>query len=113
MASIESIVRSEIQDFIHNPITVAEGYEFNQYENVKKTHLYLNSRFYGGGNSSTNEPLVDGIEEPEEDRIFFNVTIPRVRAVKRFFDVDVADVVIDEIDPQSELALQLLNKEFD
>ncbi len=113
MASIESTVRSEIHDFIHNPITVVDGYEFNQYENVKKTHLYLNSRFYKSGNSQTDEPLVDGIESAEEDRIFFNVTLPRVRAVKRFFDIDLADIVLDEIDPQSEMAIQFLNKEFD
>lgn len=113
MSSIETIVRNEIHDFIHNPITVAEGYEFNQYENVKRTHLYLNSRFYDTGNSQTDEPLVDGINLTQEDRIFFNITLPRVRAVKRFFDIDVEEVVLDEIDPQSELALQLLNKDWE
>lgn len=112
MASIESTVRSEIYDFIHNPITVADGYEFNQYENIKKTHLYLNSRFYNSSGTGTDQPLVDGLEQSEDDRIFFNITLPRVRAVKRFFDVDVKDILIDEIDPQSELALQLLNKEM-
>lgn len=113
MRTIESIVQSEIQDFIHNPITVADGYEFNQYENVKKTHLYLNSQFYRQYNTSTDRPLVDGVDQSEDDRIFFNVTTPRVKAVERFFDVDVADIVIDEIDPNSEKALQLLNKDFD
>lgn len=111
MSSIESIVQSEIQDFIHNPITVAEGYEFNQYENIKKTHLYLNSRFYGGYSNTTDAPLLDTVQT-EDDRIFFNITLPRVRAVKRFFDVDLEEIVLDEIDPQSELALQLLNKDF-
>ncbi len=113
METIQSIVRKEIQDFIHNPITVVEGYEFNQYENVKKTHLYLNSRFYSGSNTNADQPLVDGIERAEDDRIFFQITTPRVKAVKRFFNIDIADVVLDEIDPQSELALQLLNKDFD
>lgn len=111
--TIESITHSEINQFIHTPITVADGYQFSQYENVMKAHLYLNSRFYGGGGGGTNQPLIDGLEENEnDDRIFFNITLPRVRAVKRFFDVDVADVVIDEIDPQSEAALEFFNKEF-
>jgi len=113
MNTIQSITRKEIQDFIHNTITIAQGYEFNQYENVKKTHLYLNGRFYGGSNNSTGTPLVDGIEDEKDDRIFFQITTPRVKAVKRFFDIDVADVVLDEIAPQSEMALQLLNKDFD
>lgn len=115
MKSIESTVRSEVQSFVHNPITVVQGYEFNQYENVKKTHLYLNSRFYSGRNTSTESPLVDYEtgEDDDDDRIFFNITVPRVRATKRFFDVDVADIVLDEIDPKSEKAIQLLNKDFD
>jgi len=113
MQTIQSIVRSEIQDFIHNPITVAQGYSFNQYENVKKTHLYLNSRFYSAHNNSTDLPLVDGVSQEEDDRIFFQVTTPRVKAVKRFFEIDNADIFIDEIDPQSELAIQFLNKDYD
>jgi len=113
MKSIQSIVRQEIQQFIHNPITVVDGYEFNQYENVKKIHLYLNSRFYSGSSTNTSQPLVEGIDQEADDRIFFNITTPRVKAVKRFFDIDVADVLLDEIDPQSEMALQLLNKDFD
>ena len=113
MNSIQSITRKEIQDFIHNTITVAQGYQHNQYENVKKTHLYLNSRFYGGYSNSTASPLVEDSNLTEDDRIFFQVTTPRVKAVKRFFDVDTADILLDEIDPQSEIAIQLLNKEFD
>jgi len=113
MDTIQSITRKEVQDFIHNSITVAQGYQFNQYENVKKTHLYLNSKFYDTGNVSTDSPLIEGDEAEDDDRIFFNITTPRVKAVKRFFDIDVADVVLDEIDPQSEQALQLLNKDFD
>ena len=112
--TFESITQSEIHDFIHNPISVADGYQFSQYENVRKTHLYLNSQFYGANSTGTNEPLVDGLSDnTQDDRIFFNITVPRVRAVKRFFDVDPADVVLDEIDPQSEIAIQFLNKEFD
>jgi hypothetical protein len=112
MRTIESIVRSEVLDFIHKPITVAGGYQFNQYENVKKIHLYSNSQFYGTTNTSAEYPLVDHINEDPDGRIFFNISVPRARAVKRFFDIDVADIRLDEIDPNSEMALQLLNKDF-
>lgn len=109
MQGIQATVRQEINDFVHNTIRVVEGYSFNQYENVKKIHLYTNSQFYS---SIDNSSPLSG-EAINDDRIFFNITTPRVKAVKRFFDIDTADIRLDEIDPQSELALNLLNKDFE
>lgn len=113
MQTIESITRSEIDSFLNSSITVAEGYSHNQYEIIKKIHLYLNSRFYSGTNydNYTGLPLAD-TNQSEDDRIFFQISTPRAKAVKRFFDVDVADIVLDEINPQSEMAIQLLNTDF-
>ena len=111
MQTIQSIVRSEIQDFIHNSITVAQGYQFNQYENVKKIHLYENSRFYSG-TSTGGKPLIEGYQEEEDKRLFFQVSSPRAKSVKRFFNIDVEDILLDEIDPQSEISLDLINKEL-
>lgn len=110
MQTITSVVRNEIRSFIDNPIKVVEGYSFNQYDNVKKIHLYTNSRF--ASFIGSDNKLVSTADEEADDRIFFQVTTPRVKAVKRFFDIDLADIRIDEIDPQSEIAINLLNKDF-
>nr|AKH47999.1 hypothetical protein [uncultured marine virus] len=110
MAGIQATVRQEINDFIYRTIRVVDGYSFNQYNNVKKIHLYMNSQF--ASQVANRYPLVDNTQE-EDDRIFFNITTPRVKAVKRFFDIDIADIRLDEIDPQSELAINLLNKDFE
>jgi len=113
MQSIQSITRGEIDSFLNSPIKVVEGYSHNQYEVIKKVHLYENGRFYSTNktDSNTGAPLDTG-DNSEDDRIFFQVSTPRAKAVQRFFDVDVADIILDEIDPQSELALQFLNKDF-
>jgi hypothetical protein len=100
MQSIQSITRGEIRDYIYNPIYPVEGWSFYTYDTIKRIHLYLNSQF-------EDQSLYHNRE-----KIFYNVTNNRRDAVARFLDVDVKDVVIDEINPQSEMALQLLNQEF-
>lgn len=100
MDTIQSITRQEIRDFIYNPIYPVEGWSFNQYDTVKRIHLYLNSQF-------EDKSLFHGRE-----KIFYNITNNRRDAVARFLDVDVKDVVFDEINPQSEIALQLIKAEW-
>jgi len=113
MQTIQSITRSEIDSFLNTTIKVVEGYSHNQYEVIKKVHLYENGKFYSNAQKDNNTglPLVDG-DSSEDERIFFQISKPRAKAVKRFFDVDVADIILDEIDPQSELAIQLLNTDW-
>jgi len=109
MQSIQGTIRQEVNDLVYNSVRVVEGYSFNQYETIKRIHLYMNSQFYSPTNSSS--PFAT--DNNGADRIFFNITLPRVRAVARFFDIDVKDVRLDEIEPQSEMAIHLLNKEFE
>lgn len=98
--SILSTIRQEINDFIYNDIRVVEGYSFNQYDTIKRAHLYDSSRF-------EDNSLVNGRE-----KIFFNISSPRRDAVARFLDVDVKDIRFDEINPASETYLKLLNQGF-
>lgn len=51
-------------------------------------------------------------DDDTDDRIFFNIVAPRVDAITRFLDIDVKDIRLDEIDPSSEIAIELLNKDF-
>ena len=100
MDTIQSITRGEIKDYIYNPIYPVSGWSFYTYDTIKRIHLYLNSQFE------------DNSLYHNREKIFYNITNNRRDAVARFLDVDVKDVVIDEINPQSEMALQLLNNEF-
>ena len=35
--------RQEVYDFVNNDIKIVDGYSFNQYQTIKKCHLYYNS----------------------------------------------------------------------
>ena len=72
MQGIQATVRQEINDFIYNSIRVVDGYSFNQYNNVKKIHLYTNSQFASG--ISDDQNIFSNTEDLNADRIFFNVT---------------------------------------
>lgn len=98
--SILSTIRQEINDFIYNDIRIVEGYSFNQYNTIKRTHLYDSSRF-------EDNSLINGRE-----KIFFNISSPRRDSVARFMDVDVKDVRFDEINPVSNTYLKILNQGY-
>lgn len=94
-------IRQEIRDFIHNDIEVAPGYDFNQYETIKRIHLYSNNRFY------------EATEYLGRPLIFYQISQPRKDAVVRFLNVDTKDFRLYEIAPDSEFAVMLLQKEME
>jgi hypothetical protein len=94
-------VRSEIDDFLYNDIEVVPGYNFNQYETIKRAHLYLNSQFQ-------DSSLYNGRE-----KIFYNISTPRKDTVVRFLDIDTKDIKIHDLDPKSTMATSLLQKELE
>lgn len=94
-------IRSEIDDFLYNDIEVVPGYEFNQYETIKRAHLYLNSQFQ-------DNSLYNGRE-----KIFYNISTPRKDTVVRFLDIDTKDIKIYDLDPKSTMATSLLQKELE
>lgn len=111
MKSIYATIRQEVNDYIRNPIYPVEGYSFYTYDTIKRAHLYENSQFatglFGG---STSDPL--NLIQEQDDRIFFNISNPRRDAVKRFTDVDIKDVSLEEINPISERPINLLYEDF-
>lgn len=98
--SIYSTIRNEVDDFIYNNISVVDGYNFNQYETIKRIHLYLNSQFENGS-------FYNGRE-----KIFFNIVKNRKDAVSRFFDVDTKDIKLMPLNPKSEFSTLFLEKEL-
>lgn len=89
-------LKSEINDFLDNEIEIVPGYSFNQYENIKKIHLYENGKFLKPRPYNGRNP------------IFYNISTPRRDSVDRFLDIDTKDFNIIDLDPKSEIASKIL-----
>lgn len=100
MSNIFETIRGEVDDFIYNDVEVVSGYSFNQYEVIKRIHLYLNSQFEGS-------KYFDG-----KEKIFFNIVKYRKEAVARFFDIDTKDIKLVPLNPRSEYSTLFLEKEL-
>lgn len=100
MKDIFATVRAEVADFIYNDAKVVDGYSFNQYQTIKRIHLYLNSQFEGS-------KYFEG-----KEKIFFNIVKSRKEAVARFFDLDTKDVKLVPSNPVSEFSTLFLEKEL-
>ncbi len=99
--SIFGTVRSEIDDFIYNPIEVVPGYVFNQYDTIRRCHLYLNSRFWDSNTTYMNR-----------EKIFFNVVKYRRDIAAKFLNIDTKDIRLWELNPKSKWSTFLFEKEL-
>lgn len=100
MNAIYSTIRGEIDDFIYNAIEVVPGYLFNQYDTIRRCHLYLNSRF------------LDGNKYQNRDKIFFNIVKYRRDIAAKFLNIDTKDIRLWEMNPKSKWSTFLLEKEL-
>jgi len=87
--------RQEVDDFLYQDIDVVEGYSFNQYNNIKRCHLYMNNQFEGD---------VDGI--------FHNIVNYRRDAIARFLDIDTKDIRLLPTNPKSVYSTLFLEEEL-
>lgn len=98
--NIFSTIRGEIDDFIYNPIEVVPGYIFNQYDTIRRAHLYVNSRYMDGG------------KYQGQDKIFFNIVKYRRDIASKFLNIDTKDIRLLEMNPKSKWSTFLLEKEL-
>jgi hypothetical protein len=99
--NIFSQIRQEKKDFIDNDISIVEGYSFNQYETIKKIHLYYNSRFVSGE-----------LDENGRKKIFFNIVKSPCKVSTRFLNFDTKDVRLISTTPNNEIGTMLLEHEL-
>ncbi len=75
-------VSEQVQDIITRfkteSLEIVEGYNFNQYENIKRINLYLNQRF---------------IECSNQDAIFWDLSSSRIAHTAKNIDLDTKDLV--------------------
>lgn len=95
------MIRKEWNDFMYNPIEVVPGFVYNQYQTIKRAHLYYNSRFQ-------NYTLYSGRE-----RIFFNISKFRCDVATRILNIDTKDIRVSPLKSRDEIKTLLLQKELE
>lgn len=101
--TIFSVIRQEVWDFLNNYIVIVPGYSFHQYLNIKRIHLYLNSRF-----ESQNDDMLYKVR----DKLFFNIVVPACEVATKMLNVDTKDIRLIPQDPKSSFSTYLLEKEL-
>lgn len=98
--NIFSQIRQEESDFFYQYINIVPGYSFNQYQTIKRIHLYLNNKFEGSATYLNREKL------------FFNVVVPACEVATKMLNVDTKDIRLIAQDPKTYFATYLLEKEL-
>lgn len=99
--NIYEMTRQEYRGFIDDYINIVDGWEFNQYQTIKKIHLYYNSKYVSGD-----------VDSAGRKKIFFNVVKPPCKVASRFLNFDTKDVRLIANNPDSEIATMLLGQEL-
>ncbi len=93
-------IRSEADNFYNNSIEVVPGYTFNQYDTIKRIHLYTNSKFEGSGKFLGR------------DLLFYNVVNPPCEVATKMIDLDVKNIRLRPLNESSYWKTFLLEKEL-
>lgn len=98
--NIFSQIRQERSDFMYQFIQVVQGYPFNQYLNLKRIHLYLNSKYE------------DATQYNNRDKIFFNIVNYPCEVATKNLNVDTKDIRLQPLNEKSVFGTFLLEKEL-
>lgn len=98
---IYQTITQEIEDFINNPVEIVDGHSFNQYETIKRNHLYYNSLFE------------DNSDYNGRDKIFDNIVSYGCIIESTLLDFDTKDSKLVALNPSSKEAEFFLDKELE
>ena len=104
MKDIFSQVRDERTDFLNNEIEVVPGYNFSQYNTIKKAHLYYNSHYEKGDYEEVNGVM--------RKKIFHNLSRWRCEVASKMIDMDIRDFILVSNKPDTDWNVFLLEKEL-
>lgn len=99
--NIFETIKSEIDNFIDNPIEVVSGYTFDQYNTIKRNHLYYNSQF------EDNSLILN------REKIFDNIVTYGCEIEATLLDFDTKDSKLLALSPASTEEEFLLGKELE
>lgn len=104
MDNIFRQIRDERQDFLHNEIEVVPGYNFSQYNTIKKIHLYYNGHYEKSDYEEVNGVL--------RKKIFHQMSSWRCEVATKMIDMDVKDFILVSNKPETDWNVFLLEKEL-
>lgn len=104
MKDIFKQIRDERQDFLQNEIEVVPGYNFSQYNTIKKVHLYFTNNYEKG-----NYEEVGGILRK---KVFHNLSTWRCEVATKMIDMDIKDFVLVSNNADTDWNVYLLEKEL-
>lgn len=104
MKDIFKQIRDERQDFLQNEIEIVPGYNFSQYNTIKKVHLY-----YTGNYEKGNYEEIGGVLRK---KVFHQISNWRCEVATKMIDMDVKDFVLVSNNPETDLNVYILEKEL-
>jgi hypothetical protein len=104
MKDIFKQIRDERQDFLQNEIEVVPGYNFSQYNTLKKVHLYFTNNYEKG-----NYEEIGGILRK---KVFHNLSTWRCEVATKMIDMDVKDFILVSNNADTDWNVYILEKEL-
>lgn len=104
MKDIFSQIRDERADFLNNEIEVVPGYNFSQYNTIKKDHLYYNSHYEKGDYEEVNGVL--------RKKIFHNLSQWRCQVASKMIDMDIKDFLLVSNKHETDWNVFILEREI-
>lgn len=104
MDNIFRQIREERQDFLQNEIEVVPGYNFSQYNTIKKIHLYSNGHYEKGDYEEVNGIL--------RKKVFHQMSTWRCDVATKMIDMDIKDFTLVSLNPETDWNVYLLEKEL-
>lgn len=104
MKDIFKQIRDERQDFLQNEIEVVPGYNFSQYNTLKKIHLYFTNNYEKG-----NYEEIGGILRK---KVFHNLSTWRCEVATKMIDMDIKDFILVSNNADTDWNVYLLEKEL-
>lgn len=104
MDNIFRQIRDERQDFLKNEIEVVPGYNFSQYNTLKKIHLYYNGHYEKGDYEEVNGIL--------RKKVFHQMSTWRCEVATKMIDMDVKDFILVSTKADTDWNVFLLEKEL-
>lgn len=104
MKDIFKQIRDERADFLNNEVEVVPGYNFSQYNTIKKSHLYYNSHYEKGDYEEINGVM--------RKKVFHNLSRWRCEVATKMIDLDIKDFILVSNNADTDWNVFLLEKEL-
>lgn len=101
MKDLYGYIKQIEEEYISRPITIVDGYDFLQYETLRKCELYSNSKFVSGDKDSLGRK-----------KRFFNIVNGKKDIAKRATDLDTKDIKLTTDEPDDFTRVYILQKKI-